>query len=329
MKPQSFGKPVKAALHHFSDASQVGYGIVSYLRIENNDDVHVSFVIGKARVAPLKQVTIPRLELAAAVLAVHVDKMLLRELQLQLEGSFFWTDSTTVLKYITNETRRFHTFVANRVSVIREATDIQQWRYVNTKHNPADEASRGLTAKEFVTDAKWLKGPEFLSLPASEWPTLDLDSSLIPVDDPEVRKEPRVNVIVKYSDTPTDRLIHYFSSWRTLRTSVAWLLELRECLWLLRQKRKELVASKSDKVEQELKEFKITLRKSNLSPECWDKAERAIVCYVQKQRFSSEIASLKGSKNVSKDSPLYRLDPFLEDGLLRVGGRLSKSALPV
>lgn len=139
-----------------------------------------------------------------------------------------------------------------------------------------------------------------------------------------------MNVIVKYSDTPTDLLIHYFSSWRKLRTSVAWLLELKECLLLLSQKRKELVTSKSDKVDQQLKDFKNTLGKSSLSPECCDKAERAIVCYVQKQRFSSEIASLKqGSKNVSKDSPLYRLDPFLEDGLLRVGGRLSKSALPV
>ncbi|XP_038565592.1 uncharacterized protein LOC119896177 [Micropterus salmoides] len=147
IKPKNFGTQVKAELHHFSDASQTGYGTVSYLRLESTDNVHVSFITGKARVAPLKQLTIPRLELAAAVLAVRVNTMLLKELQLPLQRSVFWTDSTTVLKYIFNETKRFHTYVANRVSTIRESTDKDQWRYVNTKDNPADEASRGLRAQ--------------------------------------------------------------------------------------------------------------------------------------------------------------------------------------
>lgn len=130
MKPTNFGQIGHAQLHHFSDASESGYGTVSYLRLENNEkEVHVAFMIGKARVAPLKQVTIPRLELTAAVLAVKVDIMLRRELQLQLNKSTFWTDSTTVLKYITNETKRFRTFVANRISFVRDATDVSQWRY--------------------------------------------------------------------------------------------------------------------------------------------------------------------------------------------------------
>ncbi len=98
-------------------------------------------------VAPLKQTTIHHLELTAAVLAVRMDKMLRRELQLDLHPSVFWTDSTTVLKYIGNETRRFHMFVANRVAVIRNETDVAQWRHIGTRLNPADEASRGLSAE--------------------------------------------------------------------------------------------------------------------------------------------------------------------------------------
>ncbi|XP_061573965.1 uncharacterized protein LOC133440659 [Cololabis saira] len=168
IKPHDFGTFVTAQIHHFSDASQVGYGTVSYLRVEDGDKVHVGFLVGKARVAPLKQITIPRLELTAAVLAVRVDAMLRKELQWQVERSMFWTDSTTVLKYICNETRRFHTFVANRVSVIREATDVGQWKYVSTKINPADEASRGLTAEELLTNGRWIKGPEFLRLSEKE-----------------------------------------------------------------------------------------------------------------------------------------------------------------
>lgn len=77
MKLTSFGQIRYAQLHHFSDASERGYGTVSYLRLENdNKEVHVAFIIGKSRVASLKQITIPRMELTAAVLAVRVDTML-------------------------------------------------------------------------------------------------------------------------------------------------------------------------------------------------------------------------------------------------------------
>lgn len=86
--------------------------------------------MGKARVAPLKQITMPRLELQAATLASKMDKMLRRELQLQLEPSVLWTDSQSVLKYINNDQTRFRTFVANRFSVIRDLTTKDQWKYV-------------------------------------------------------------------------------------------------------------------------------------------------------------------------------------------------------
>lgn len=82
--------------------------------------VHCALVIAKARVAPLlKVVTIPRLELTAAVLSVKVSLFLKRELNLQIEREYFWTDSKVVLGYINNEARRFHVYVANRVPIIR------------------------------------------------------------------------------------------------------------------------------------------------------------------------------------------------------------------
>lgn len=71
IKPRDFGELVKAQLHHFSDASQVGYGTASYVRLEMDHKVHVALLFGKSRVAPLKQTTIPWLELTAAVLAVR------------------------------------------------------------------------------------------------------------------------------------------------------------------------------------------------------------------------------------------------------------------
>ena len=88
--------------------------------------------------------TILRRELSAAVVAIKMDSMLRRELKLNVQGSTFWTDSMLVLQYINNHTKRFQTFVANRVALIHDGSSPDQWRYVNTELNPADDASRGL-----------------------------------------------------------------------------------------------------------------------------------------------------------------------------------------
>lgn len=134
LKPKDFGEITQSQLHHFADASKDGYGTVTYIRLMNNkNEVHVAFLMGKARVSPLKSVTIPLLELTAAVLAVRVDVMLKAELELELGQFVFWTDSTSVLKYISNEDKRFHTFVANSFS-----------------------HKRGF--KPFTMEARWLQG---------------------------------------------------------------------------------------------------------------------------------------------------------------------------
>lgn len=104
--------------------------------------MHLAFLLGKARVAPLKQTTTPCLELTVGVLALRMDQLFHRELNLELETTVLWTDSTNALKYICSEAKRFHTFVANRVSIIIEAAQADQWRYVSSKDNPADEASK-------------------------------------------------------------------------------------------------------------------------------------------------------------------------------------------
>ena len=141
-KAPKMGKIKKVELHHFSDASQDGYGQCSYLRlIDEQDLVSCSLVFAKSRVAPLKPVTVPRLELSAAVTAVKVSTFLNQELDYDSISNVFWTDSTVVLGYISNEARRFHVFVANRVQQIRDGSSVESWGYINTKDNPADMAS--------------------------------------------------------------------------------------------------------------------------------------------------------------------------------------------
>uniref|UniRef100_UPI003AB10089 uncharacterized protein n=1 Tax=Centroberyx gerrardi TaxID=166262 RepID=UPI003AB10089 len=337
IKPKDFRGPIHAQLHHFADASDHGYGTVSYLRLENQDKkVHLAFMLGKARVAPLKQTTIPRLELTAAVLAVKVDKMLRKELPLQLEKSCFWTDSQTVLKYINNETKRFHTFVANRVASIREATNVVQWRYISSKNNPADEASRGLTVDNFLACRRWIEGPDFLRKPEVDWPR-PFDPQPISSEDPEVKRDLMANVIIIHSEGATTKLMNYFSEWTKLKSSVAWFLRLKTILLELRRKRKEVVASltvagsstQPEKVEEEMRKARDAVGSQSLSVSDLSRAEFAIIRFNQQATFREEISSLKsGASGVRKTSDIYRLDPVLKDDLLRVGGRLSRAALP-
>ena len=119
-KLDDFGEVHLAELHYFSDASQEGYGQCSYLRhINKNCEIHCSLVMSKSRVTPLKPITVPRLELTAAVVCVLISVMLEKELHYQNVKHVFWMDSRVVLSYIHNETKRFHVFVGNRVQFIR------------------------------------------------------------------------------------------------------------------------------------------------------------------------------------------------------------------
>ena len=154
-KPANFGNVTNVQFHHFSDASNKGYGQCSYLRMENDKgNVNCAFVMGKARVTPLKPVTIPRLELTAAVVSVNASEQLQCELEYERIVEHFWTDSKVVLGYIANQTKQFHVFVANRVQRIQERTTQEQWHYVDTKSNPADDASRGIRMQELVNGSR-------------------------------------------------------------------------------------------------------------------------------------------------------------------------------
>jgi len=111
------------------EIAQQAYGAVTYLRITDHDgNVNFSFVMGKSRLAPIKPVTIPRMELSAAIVATRLEKISLGELSLPINQSFFWTDSTCILRYLENQDRRFQTFVANRVATIHDASSSSQWR---------------------------------------------------------------------------------------------------------------------------------------------------------------------------------------------------------
>ncbi|XP_068232017.1 uncharacterized protein [Palaemon carinicauda] len=110
--PEGFGQVQTFQLHHFADASQVGYGTASYLRMEGYGGEACSvLVFRRSRVAPLKMTTITTLDLTATVVPARTDRKLHGELGIKLDDSIFWTDSTAIFKYLPNERTQYHTFV--------------------------------------------------------------------------------------------------------------------------------------------------------------------------------------------------------------------------
>ena len=153
-------------MHHFSDASERGYGQASYLKlVDDHGKIHCTLLTGKSQVAPIRYVCIPTLELTAVTASVKVSKMVHKKLNAELIQSmekFYWTGSQVVLGYLKNGIKQFKVFVANCVQLVRNHSNIDQWNYVNTTENPADFASRGLDVNQKNKMEKWFQGPAFL-----------------------------------------------------------------------------------------------------------------------------------------------------------------------
>lgn len=167
---------------------------------------------------------IPRLELSAAVLAMRLDRMVMKEIGIPVDQSIFWTDSTCVLGYIANEDKRLHTFVANCVDAIHKVTPPTQWKHVGTKQNPADDASRGLTAEALLKNKRWIQGPDFLWKSKAAWPNQQCLVSMVAENDPEVKRESQVLSTRAEAGSTLGQSFGRFWQWHRLKKFVAWIL---------------------------------------------------------------------------------------------------------
>ncbi|XP_070579250.1 uncharacterized protein [Ptychodera flava] len=289
---------------------------------QHEDNVNVSFILGKAKVNPTHAVSIPRLELCAAVLATELAQKITSEIGLNIDNVIYHTDSEIVLGYINNSSKRFHVYVANRVEKIHNISSPHQWRHVSTHENPADIASRSIPAPK-LNSTIWLSGPAFL------WQRDEQDNHeetehkyTVSDEDPEVRKQLAVlntsTKEVEQDDLGAHRF-QRFSSWRSLKRSIANLIGK------IRQRKSPEKTDKKEK-EKSPEELKI---------EMMAQAETIILRSVQKSVFHKEYEILSAAKSagadnskLQKQNPISRMNPFIDEkGLIRVGGRLRQSDL--
>ena len=138
---------------------------VAFLRAQHEDGSwHVSFVVGKSRVAPMKVLTIPKLELQAALLAARIRLQLCNELTSKISHTYLWSDSSTVLQWLRTADNKHPILVANRVCEILEHSSVDEWHHVPGEQNPADCGTRGLTSEQLL-ESTWLTGPAFSPRP--------------------------------------------------------------------------------------------------------------------------------------------------------------------
>ncbi|XP_074649024.1 uncharacterized protein LOC141904337 [Tubulanus polymorphus] len=254
------------------------------------------------------------MELTAATVAVRLHSMVARELDIEFDEVFYWTDSKSVLRYIANDTARYQTFVANRVNVIRDGSQVSQWRYIDTKHNPADIVSRGLQpSKSPVKDEIWFNGPEFLIKDQSDWPLDVVDRSL--VDSSELKTPVAATSVVRITQ-PIDKLIEHYSDWWRMKRGVAWLLLFAKRLRKSAEERKLGLTKPAGATTAFLNRSVI------------EEAELLLVKHSQRNTFSSEHEQLKTDARVKRASQLQGLDVYLNDDMIRFGGRLERAIVP-
>ena len=289
------------SLHHFSDASQDGYGQVSYLRlVDQKGMIHCGLIMAKSRVTLIKFVSILRLELAAAAHPIKVSMMLRKELTIHSEiKEYFWTDSQVVLSYINSNLKRFKTFVANRVQLIKENSDVSQWMYIESKFNPADDISHGLSASNQEKVKRWVTCPEFLWKDESSWVNSgDKETLEVNKDNPEVKKTATANINKVDDEETISQILNRFSSWYRILRVIAWVVRW---IKILRQS----VNKGNDNFER-----KESI--NSLSVEELKKVELKIIRVYQNIYFENDIKTLKGITSHKMVERIGNLNPFID-----------------
>ena len=292
------GKEVQKQLLAFGDASEAAMGAAVYIRTVYEDGhCEVHLLMAKAKVAPLKELSLPRKELAAAVMTTKLLAHVAEHMDMDPKDAKCFSDSMTTLLWLRKHPRSWKQWVANRVQQVHDLTDPSQWQHVAGVDNPADLPSRGLPASELVDNSMWFHGPAWLSRPEIEWPKeAKITASSEYLEEQKIPVLSEVPVLV--TPTTDDRLQ---SLWN--------MSDFHRMISLTRRLRSWLPSSHGISFQLQ-----------------WQRSLDVWIKRAQRDSFKEEIHAIRHGKPLPTGSRLRPLTPFLDDNdILRVGGRLQHS----
>lgn len=298
-------------LHVFSDASGFGYGYAAYLRNPKHSGAwEAGLLMARARVAPMKELTIPKLELVAAEMTAKAAIDLARTLGIEERRVQCWTDSEIVLHWLSKDPHTLVPFMANRIRRIQQYG--LTFLYIPTKDNPADIASRGCEVRE-LSSSLWLQGPRMLTVSRSEWP-------------------PQKTSWADGADKQLGVKKQYVFNFSTLTRYVDGQPALGEVLLEEYHSSYQKLISQTAGVMRAFSHWKTRALKQEDPPrdrDWYEEAQRWWHKEIQQDGFGAEIRSVKDGMALAAGSPLLPLTPFLDpEGLLRVSGRLARAEIP-
>ncbi|XP_041451321.1 uncharacterized protein LOC121404964 [Drosophila obscura] len=286
----------KVQIHGFCDASQRAYGAAIYIRVERPHGIVCALLTAKTRVAPVKTVSLPRLELCGAVLLTELSEAIIPQLPLDTSQVSFWTDSTVVLAWLNRPACDWTIFVGNRVAKITLCWPSERWSHVRSEDNPADLASRGRGPTDLVGSDMWWHSPAWLRGPKSEWPC-PRDSVL------ETDLEKRVVKVHHATSSASDILSRFSDLGGALRV-IAYVRRFTQ-----------RVKGQTTHVSEELNGMKVAA------------ALQAVTLTTQRFHYAGEHRCLLNKQPLPTTSSLQNLYPFLDqNGVMRACGRVQASA---
>ena len=318
-------KNAEQVLHVFSDASEEAFGAVVFLRTAVENDISCNLVVSKARVAPLTALSVPRLELLAALKGCEIAEKVCRATKVNMEEVVFWCDSLDVLGWLSNRSRTFKSFVSHKVGKIQGKTQVDQWRHVPSRQNPANLVTHPMGIPDLVQMDSWFHGPSFLLQSEDTWPKKPQQTeamselknskkSFMTHCATEISKNPLVvrGEIVDHREDFLWENFNFHSETRGLtRKSSSWTRCLRVRAWIhrfiynSRNERKKVGELNIDDI------YDVRIE---------------IIREAQMEAYRGEYHALSNERPLKNNSKILALSPRLdEDRLLRCDSRISKA----
>lgn len=312
----------RCEVHIFCDSSEAAFASVAYLVVKEKGSIqkYVSFITAKARVAPQRGLSIPRLESQGCLMGSRIMQSLKQELSLMIDDWIMWSDSKTALGWIRSVKRKYSTFVSHRIGEILDVTTISQWRWIPGKLNVADDATRGLTKP--IISKRWFEGPDFLKKEKEDWP-IEQNPSI----DTEVEAKLAVGIVKEKVNPYSCVQINRFSKWERLLRAVAYVVKFivkiqtdcqeKKSNLSLRSKSSKLAVMKYSSLHEKL------LQVSVPSDFMLNQAEIILIKLIQFDEYEEDLRRLHNGLLISKHSKIFNLNPYLdEEGVIRLSGRI-------